>query len=239
MSEVGENISAENASWTFGNEVPKTFSKHVRKSVPFYDVGHELVGKVSDFFVQNNSVCYEIGVSTGGLIKQLAKRHPRAVRWVGIDVEKGMIVQAQKEIAEFDATLKNIELHVDDINTFEYEPTDLIVSYYTIQFVPPRLRQELFNKLFQALNWGGALLVFEKIRGADARFQDILTSLYTDYKIEQGYSPDEIIHKSKSLKGRLEPFSTQGNLDMFERAGFKDVISVFKYLCFEGFLAIK
>ena len=77
------------------------------------------------------------------------------------------------------------------------------------------------------------------MRGADARFQDILTSLYTDYKIEQGYSPDEIIYKSKSLKGRLEPFSTQGNLDMFARAGFKDVTTVFKYLCFEGFLAIK
>jgi tRNA (cmo5U34)-methyltransferase len=93
--------------------------------------------------------------------------------------------------------------------------------------------------LFETLNWGGALLVFEKVRGADARFQDIFTSLYTDYKIEQGYSSDEIAQRAKSLKGRLEPFSTQGNLEMFERAGFKDVIAVFKCLCFEGFLAIK
>ena len=177
MSKVGENITAGNALWNFGNEVPKTFSSHVRKSVPFYDVGHDLVAKISDFFVQANSVCYEIGVSTGALTKQLSKRHPDSCRWVGIDVEPGMIEQARKEIAEFDPNLHNIELHADDINTFDYEPSDLIVSYYTIQFVPPRLRQDLFNTLFQALNWGGALLVFEKVRGADARFQDIAVGI--------------------------------------------------------------
>jgi tRNA (cmo5U34)-methyltransferase len=37
----------------------------------------------------------------------------------------------------------------------------------------------------------------------------------------------------------LEPFSTQGNLDMLKRAGFVDVMTIMKYVCFEGFLAIK
>jgi tRNA (cmo5U34)-methyltransferase len=77
------------------------------------------------------------------------------------------------------------------------------------------------------------------VRGADARFQDIITALYNDYKLRAGYTPDEIINKSRSLKGVLEPFSTQGNLDMLRRAGFVDINTVQKYLCFEGFLAIK
>ena len=29
--------------------------------------------------------------------------------------------------------------------------------------------------------------------------------------------------KTRSLKGVLEPFSTQGNTDMLERSGFKDI----------------
>ena len=37
----------------------------------------------------------------------------------------------------------------------------------------------------------------------------------------------------------LEPFSSKGNEDLLERAGFNDVNSVFKYICFEGFLGIK
>ena len=114
-----------------------------------------------------------------------------------------------------------------------------MISYYTLQFVPPRLRQGIINKIYENLNWGGGFIFFEKVRGPDARFQDMLISLYTDFKIEQGYGPNEIIAKARSLKGVLEPFSTQGNLDLLKRAGFVDTMTVFKYCCFEGFLAIK
>ena len=82
-------------------------------------------------------------------------------------------------------------------------------------------------------------MLFEKVRGADARFQDIFTTLYSDYKLRMGYSPDEIVSKTRSLKGVLEPFSSQGNYDMLKRAGFQDVNTVLKYLSFEGVLAIK
>lgn len=82
-------------------------------------------------------------------------------------------------------------------------------------------------------------MLFEKVRGADARFQDILTTLYNDYKIRRGYSAEDIVSKTRSLKGVLEPFSTQGNIDMLKRAGFVDINSAQKYLCFEEFLAIK
>ena len=71
---------------------------------------------------------------------------------------------------------------------------------------------------------------------------DITTSFYRFVQIvdtNQGYSGDEIISKSRSLKSVLEPFSHSGNMGLLERAGFKDITSVFKYLCFEGFLAIK
>jgi len=81
--------------------------------------------------------------------------------------------------------------------------------------------------------------MYEKVRANDARFQDIMTGLYTEYKLDQGYTAEEIVAKSKSLKGVLEPFSTQGNLDMLNRAGFIDILSIQKYVNFEGFLAIK
>ena len=87
--------------------------------------------------------------------------------------------------------------------------------------------------------WGGAFFFVEKVRGSDARFQDILNQVYLEYKLSKGYSPTEIINKSRALKGILEPFSTRGNIDLLKRSGFKDIITIFKYACFEGFLAIK
>ena len=37
----------------------------------------------------------------------------------------------------------------------------------------------------------------------------------------------------------MEPFSSDANLKMLKRAGFKDIITILKFLNFEGFLAIK
>ena len=63
--------------------------------------------------------------------------------------------------------------------------------------------------------------------------------IYTEIKINNGFSDSDIINKSRSLKGVMEPFSTTANIQLAKRAGFKDIMSVFKYINFEGFLAIK
>ena len=234
---AGQNIRAREAAWTFGGETPGVFSEHIQKSVPFYDVGHELVCRLSDYFVKDQSACYDLGTSTGILAGKLARQHARrpGVQWVGIDIEPDMIRQARKENEGID----NLEFTVDDATLYPYLSSDLITSYYTIQFVPPAVRQDLFNRVFNSLNWGGAFILFEKVRGPDARFQDMFTGLYNDYKLEQGYDGNEIINKSRSLKGVLEPFSEQGNMDLLNRAGFTDITCIFRYLCFAGFVAIK
>jgi tRNA (cmo5U34)-methyltransferase len=224
-------------TWTFDGEIVDTFVDHIRLSVPLYEAGHELVCQVADYFVHDDSVCYELGVSTGELMRKLASRHTSrpGVRWVGIDCVPRMIVRAQKHCGGLD----NVTLLVGDVTTFEYEPADLIVSYYCAQFTHPKYRQHLFDHLYARLNWGGALVLFEKVRGADARFQDILISLYNDFKTQQGFNADEILNKTRSLRGVLEPFSREGNLGLLRRAGFTDVETLMRFLCFEGFLAIK
>ena len=95
------------------------------------------------------------------------------------------------------------------------------------------------DKIYSRLNWGGGFLLFEKVRAPAARFQDLTTSLYTEFKLSNDFSEEEIIKKSRSLKGILEPFSTQGNIDMLKRAGFVDIMTVMKHINFEGFLCIK
>jgi tRNA (cmo5U34)-methyltransferase len=234
---VGQGIEAQRAGWSFDADVAKTFVEHVRRSVPLYEEGHELVCALSDYFVQDGSVAYEIGVSTGELVAKLARHHAHKpkIRWIGIDPVAAMVEQAKAHCAG----IENVTLEVGEAQTYEFEKADLFVSYYCIQFIPPRERQQVFDRIYERLNWGGALLLFEKVRGPDARFQDILTSLYNDFKLRNGFSAEEVLNKTASLKGVLEPFSTEGNLGLLRRAGFTDVTTVMKYLCFEGFLAIK
>lgn len=234
---VGDGIEAARANWSFEGTVAETFVEHVRRSVPFYDVGHDLVCQVSDFFCHPDSVCYEIGVSTGQLLGKLAQRHSSkpGVKWVGIDPAESMISKARQHCHG----ITNVFLEVADVRSYDFEKSDLIVSYYCMQFVPPRNRQDVYNRLYERLNWGGALILFEKVRGPDARFQDMMVSLYNDYKLQEGFSAEEILNKTASLKSVLDPFSTGANLGMLQRAGFVDTTTIMKYLCFEGFVGIK
>ena len=70
---------------------------------------------------------------------------------------------------------------------------------------------------------GWAFILFEKVRARDARFQDISTGLYNEFKLNNDYSPTEIFNKTRSLKGVLEPFSTKGNFELLNRAGLKTI----------------
>ncbi|WP_431798380.1 methyltransferase domain-containing protein (plasmid) [Cupriavidus metallidurans] len=234
---VGDYIDANNASWSFGGAIAKTFDDHVSKSVPRYIDGHDLVVGLSDFFLSDQSTCYEIGCSTGALIRKIARHNKeKNIRAIGIDIERDMISHAESLSDEESGNLQFINA---DIVDFGLEKTDLIVAYYTVQFIRPRFRQNVIDRIYESLNWGGAFILFEKVRAPDARFQDIMASMYVDYKIEKGYSAGEIVAKTRSLKGVLEPFSTQGNIDLLKRAGFSDIMSIMKHVCFEGFLAIK
>jgi len=242
MPIVGDGIEANSGNWKFNGKTVDAFDNHVSKSVPLYNEGHNLICDLSDYFVRDNSVVYELGCSTGSLIIKLAEHNKKKnnVKHVGVDIEQDMIDKARSKQALLDKSYKR-RLIFDKKDTvgIELEKSDLIICYYTLQFISPAVRQTIIDKIYENLNWGGAFLFFEKVRGADARFQDILTGLYTDFKLRNGYSPNDIISKTRSLKGVMEPFSSQGNIDLMTRSGFVDINTILKYTCFEGFLAIK
>ncbi len=231
------NIKKKRGSWNFGKNVPNNFVNHITASVPEYDLGHEIILKLSDFFLKDNSNFYDIGCSTGNLIEKLYKFSNKKVNLIGLDSEKQMINFARKNLKK--KKIRNFKIVHSNILKQNLKKSDLIVSYYTIQFIPPKYRQNVINKIYKSLNWGGAFIMFEKVRAPDARFQDILNSLYLDFKEENGFSNQEIIEKQKSLRGVLEPFSTFGNTGLLKRSGFVDITTIFKHICFEGYLCIK
>ena len=234
---IDDGIIAKRSAWSFGAEVAEAFPDHAERSIPYYRDGHELICYLSDFFVAPDSIVYDLGCSTGELLKKLARynEHKPDVRWIGVDKEQGMIDRAGKTCTGLD----NVELHCEDILTCALDKPDMISAYYTIQFIEERHRQALFDRIYQSLNWGGAFILFEKVGAPDSRFQDMMSCLYREFKQRRGFSSEEILNKEISLKGVLKPFSTAGNLGLLERAGFVDVMTVMKYVSFEGFLAIK
>ena len=233
---VGNKISAENANWSFSGKTPKNFDKHINKSIPLYKWTHQIGLEVADFFLTNNSLTYDIGCSTGVFVKKLSERTKnKKVKIIGIDEIPEMIKKAKYNCKKN----KNINLYKADITKIKLRKNNLTTSFFTMSFIKPSKRQIVFNKVFKSLNWGGGFLFFDKVRAPDARFQDMMSQIYNEFKSSQGFTPGEILSKSSSLKGVLEPFSSKANIMLAKRAGFKDVMTVFKFLNFEGFLTIK
>lgn len=232
---VGNKIKMQRAAWNFSGSVAKYFDAHIKKSVPLYQWSHKLGLILSDFFVKKNSNIYDLGCSTGVFLNEISKYHKsKNVNLYGIDEIGQMINYSKKKYKN-----KNLKFIKKDILKLKFKKSDLVTSFYTIQFMNASKRQTIFNKIYKSLNWGGAFIFFEKVRAPDARFQDIMTQAYTEFKLENNFTPSEIIQKSISLKGVLDPFSTKENLLFLKRAGFKDYMTIFKYINFEGFIAIK
>jgi len=230
------HIAADKAGWSFHN-IENQFEIHVAKSVPFYHEGQNLICRFSDYFLVKDSLIYDVGTATGLLARRLLdwNKSKESIRLVGIDSVESMI----KKATELDHEDPRSIYVCEDLVSYELEPCSLVTSYYTIQFIHPHYRQDVFNKIYRSLHYGGALIIFEKTRGCDARFQDYFTQIYNDFKLDQGFTEEEIINKIRSLKGVLEPFSEQGNLDLMRRAGFVDISTIFKWINFHGWLAIK
>lgn len=236
MTNVGDNISADNANWTFDGAVAKSFDSHVSKSVPLYHEGHKLIEYLSDFFIKDNTTVYDIGSSTGELFSKLKQRVKRKnVSFVGIEPVANMISEARiKHKGDESITFVH-----DDIVDFQLESSSLVTSYYTLQFIDLKHRKDIVQKIYSSLTTGGAFILFEKVRAPEAKLQDIMTQIYNEFKYDNGFDAQEIFHKSRSLKGVMEPLSSDENLEMLRGVGFSRVMSVAKYITFEGFIAIK
>ena len=232
----GDNIKSAIGQWSFDGKVPKNFDKHINKSIPLYKWCHEIGLNLSDFFLKKNTLSYDIGCSTGTFLQKLSEKNKgKNVKLYGIDEIKPMIIQARRKCKKN----KNIKFINKDFLNLKLNKSTFITSYFTVSFIDPPKRQLAFDKFYKSLEWGGALVIFDKVRAPDARLQDMMTTIYNEYKIAEGYSPKEVLNKSMSLKGILEPFSSKANYKMLKRAGFEDIMTVFKFINFEGYLAIK
>ena len=228
----------KDGKWTFGKKVPFYFEKHIKKSIPNYDESVEIIITLSTYFLNNNSVLYDVGCSTGKLIRILDKIHKgKNIKFFGIDPEKAMIDYI-KSLDEYKKS-KNIKLINNEVEKVKLLKSDMIISNYTMQFINFKKRKKILQKFYNSLNIGGAFLIFEKIYGNNSQFEKILSDMLIDFKIKNRFSEKQIINKNKQIKGVLNPLTLEKNLKLLSESGFKNVQIINQKINFVGILAIK
>lgn len=234
---IDGNVLSEKANWKFDKEIVNIFDSHVRKSVPLYDNFHNIIGDLSEWFVEDNTNVYDIGASTGIGLNNLISHHiNKKVNYIGVDSSAEMLKKARNNLKNCNVTLINGDITNSDIEIYN---ASFITSILTLQFIPRRKRIQVIKKAYKGLNKGGALVIVEKVIGNNARFDEMFIELYHDFKLSNGLSEKEVFAKSKAIRGVMSPNTMQENIDILKEAGFKDIDIFFKWCNFAGIIAVK
>ena len=208
----------------FSFDTIQNFDKHILQSIPNYDLLFDSILKVSKFFLDESMNVYDIGCSTGKLLKALDFKGNK----IGLDNCINLLPKSN------DIEFINVDLN----QPYIFEEACLIFSIFTFQFLQKRIRSNLIRQIYNGLNEGGAFIFVEKTLARNTIMQEIFTFAYYDFK-KKFFTEKEILDKEVSLRRILKPNTSLENYEMLKEVGFKKIEKFYKYFHFEGYLCIK
>jgi tRNA (cmo5U34)-methyltransferase len=224
----------------------KEFDGHIRASIRGLDDLRTEVVNASRYHVQGGTTVVDIGCSQGTVLRAIrdANRATRpGVRYLGIDVNSSFDVHWRANPVD------DVEFRAVDARRHEFENTSLVISLFTLQFIPADDRVPLLRRIYDGLIEGGALIIAEKVLAQSARFERMLTTNYYGHKLRsfdqrvtygvvrrminkwlkagasddekhRGFSAEEILQKALDLRGMMDPWEEPRLLDALHAAGF-------------------
>ena len=212
------------------------FDNHIENSVRGYNNLWNDVLSMSKYFVEDNTNVVDIGCSTGKLLKSMIdqnKKHIPKASYTGIEIEEDFFKHYDKDINKY----PELSFYRDDVRQYEFVNCSLVTSIFTLQFMPPKDRENTINKIYQGLNHGGAFIFSEKTFSCDPQVQDMMTFMYYDYK-RKSFSEKEILNKEVQLRHMMKPNTKNEIFNMLDKAGFRHHV-FWQNFNFVGIIALK
>jgi tRNA (cmo5U34)-methyltransferase len=170
------------------------FDKHITSSIPAFADLNYLVTRLINDFSQEKTWVIDVGCSTGRLLRSLPKREK--VNYLGIDKTmtplpaEGVFFK-KADVFDFQA------LSSGSLN--KYLDTSVVISLFTMQFLPLKQRKSFIEKVDQLLVDGGIFICAEKVHMNDRYIESIVQANLLEWK-KQHFNDSEILDKTISLK---------------------------------------
>ena len=222
----------------FDAAVAEVFPDMVARSVPGYDLFLDFVGVAARRYARAGTRCYDLGCSLGAATLQILRQAPEGCKVVAVDNSEAMLERCRASL-QAQAPGGGWEVRLEDLRGTRIKEGSLVVLNFTLQFVPDEEREGVLSGVFEGLVSGGALVLADKLRFADAGAQAQLTDLHEEFKRLQGYSDLEIAQKRRALEAVLMPNTCERHLERLAAAGFAEPRLCVQALNFGAFLAVK
>lgn len=211
--------------------VVKQFDDHISCSIQNYNQLCFDIVTMSSYFLRANSEILDVGCSTSSLLK-------RVVDYNSALNVKGEAIEIDDCFSAFHNHADITYTHADIINHSLVKKFDLILSVFTLQFIPYQHKKNVLNKLYKSLHDRGGLIICEKILNTDPLIENMLTSMYYQHKM-RNFTGDEILVKEQGLRSMLSLYNLRELFSVLQDVGFKRLEIIWKQYSFVAIVAIK
>jgi tRNA (cmo5U34)-methyltransferase len=230
---------AQIQDFCFDATVAEVFPDMIQRSVPGYQTIVQTIGKLTQKYQQPNSRYYDLGCSLGAASLAMRRQLTDAnSQIIAIDNSPAMVERCQRHLQSFRSEVP-LEVMLADIRDVEIHDAAIVVSNFTLQFLPKQHRDELVARIYQGLKPGGVFILSEKIVLPDAETHELLIDLHHDFKRANGYSELEISQKRSALENVMLPDTIEEHQQRFRQAGFTSSVVWFQCFNFCSMVAIK
>lgn len=224
--------------WEFDSSVTECFEDMLEKSIPQYRVMRDLCNYIVRKYRRDSTDIIDIGASRGDGVAELIKEYGAYNRWVLAEISQPMVDVLQQRFAGY-IDSGRMEIWTKDIaDRFPQARASVVLSALTMQFIPIERRQKVMESIYDALLPGGALVIVEKVLGANSSIDELMVERYYDFK-RISYDENIIQRKKMALSGVLVPLTYRMNEDLLRDAGFNTIDCFWRWMNFCGWVAVK
>ena len=228
------------SDFVFDEQVADVFDDMVVRSIPGYETIVSTIGGFAKKYYRSNSNIYDLGCSLGGVTFEICKQLGESdFNLVAIDNSEAMIERLIERKAIIGGLENSVEIVCEDISNTVIENASVVILNFTLQFLPPKYRNQLIKRIYNGLIPGGALILSEKIVLDDKSLNDFFIEMYHKFKRSNGYSELEVSQKRLALENILIPEPISVHKSRVASAGFNSFEVWFQYLNFVSMISLK
>lgn len=232
----------KHARFSFDEKVVACFPDMIRRSVPGYGqilAMITLLAKKQCDIYQKPIHIIDLGCSLGAVGLAIASQlTPKQFSMQAVDLSEPMTVKASETFKEA-YPQHDIRVIQDDITQFELPECQMVVLNFTLQFIEPKQRLALIQKIYHALSDQGILVISEKFQAEDKSKNAWLIEQHESFKMANGYSELEVSQKRSALEHVLVRETLSAHHQRFKSVGFQESHTWFQYLNFASMVAKK
>ena len=214
----------------------KDFDSHIRQSIRGYDSLVKDIVDLSAYFISDDTKVIDLGCSEGTVLNDISNINTyNNVHHLGVEIEDNFFDRLKSLESD---NLQFVQRDIVQLPAEFYHNSSLIISLFTLQFIPLKHRLRVLQRVYEGLNDGGCLIVTEKIFFDNSKIESAMSSLYYDYK-RKHFSAEDILNKEKDLRHLMKPMFRHELDGMLRTAGFRHIENFWQSYNFTGILCVK